>query len=1142
MSINWKERLLKTLKITAIGKDKKRSEQDAQRCDNILNYWLDIELFDLPECPFYNSKEILSIEAEKFIEKLDSDLTNKVNSNLEYITKDSRLNIMFQCHRAGYILSSTEDNKEALQAHKPDNDFSSNPNKEIPRTYLVSHSFIPKWDQTTQQLLWALSTDEQDIIINLATIRTIYRKCPPKTAHNQRFSQWIKLMVEEIETLFNTRFVNEETNNYFTTEQLQGLIKEINRDLTKLFWPEPEAIDFMRKHCGSLETLLADDADIKSFDEDDRPYELRDGSITFRWRFCFYPEGNESQQLGPFYVADLEHCIEQIQTQGTKGLSAPLRQYLLGHANPTFIPTAANNGELFHELTKAVPLGRWPENPKYGLSLLQKVAVNVALDNKNNPIVAVNGPPGTGKTTLLKDVIATKFVERTIKLSQLIKSGEFIHEVSDETANRAKEKESKSWFTSHEARQILMSNSIIVASSNNKAVENISKELPAKTSIDDRYLQSTAHFKHLAGEDDWGLFCAVLGNSSNRKAFKSKIGQVQKHLRYSNDTFYLNQLVKLLQSKVASEERVEVVRFITEKWQTEAMIPALINDFNQCSNRHKHKRFYDAFIKALQSIHTNELMIDNFIAHWQDYSDEQWQQIIGYLNDVKKQWFGKKLYLEHQRSKLEAALNRFDSCIAQRQQERDWQLDTAEHLIGANSYAVSSEEDITEAERKLQTKSPYASEKLNDARSRMFCAALALNEAIIESSAAEFEPFWDDLDSVIDGTLTSNEPIPHHAQLWSLLFLIFPVVSTSLSSIENQFKLMQKKEGFGIVMVDEAGQAVNYHVVGLLQRCQQAIFVGDPIQLEPVVTIPAEVDLNIANDYIDLANEYNRSNWGDQYVVSTTSAQTIADLASGYYSKLGERRVGIPLLVHRRCLEPMFSIANKIAYKDKMVSVTNTSAVAGKLILPNGWVNVAETAPKGFGYANITEAETALDLVEFLVNNHSEMTAGGVFIITPFTQMRKTLQKQWKKRASQGDNLVWMQQAFGEGRSSKDIEEFAKENIGTIHTFQGKEASVVILCLAASEIRKKMGGVKWVNSKPNLLNVAVTRSKHHLFVIGNARDWQDGKLSSELQENDMMMYKDIEHLKQSPGTQYHELSKFVAENTADLKIEFNFGV
>ena len=41
-----------------------------QRCENILNYWLDIELFDLPECPFKNEEDILSEDADSFEQKI----------------------------------------------------------------------------------------------------------------------------------------------------------------------------------------------------------------------------------------------------------------------------------------------------------------------------------------------------------------------------------------------------------------------------------------------------------------------------------------------------------------------------------------------------------------------------------------------------------------------------------------------------------------------------------------------------------------------------------------------------------------------------------------------------------------------------------------------------------------------------------------------------------------------------------------------------------------------------------------------------------------------------------------------------------------------------------------------------------------
>jgi len=194
-----------------------------------------------------------------------------------------------------------------------------------------------------------------------------------------------------------------------------------------------------------------------------------------------------------------------------------------------------------------------------------------------------------------------------------------------------------------------------------------------------------------------------------------------------------------------------------------------------------------------------------------------------------------------------------------------------------------------------------------------------MNEAMLENAASQFSKLWEPLEQLIDGYLQTQEATPEHQQLWSLLFLFFPVVSTSLSSVENQFKLMQQPGGFGLVMIDEAGQAVNYHVTGLLQRSRQAIFVGDPIQLEPVVTMPPSIDLEIAEDFIPISNKDGEHRWGDSYLVSRSSDQSIADNAGQYMAKIGDRKVGIPLLVHRRCTEPMFSVANKIAYGGRMV-------------------------------------------------------------------------------------------------------------------------------------------------------------------------------------------------------------------------------
>ena len=74
---------------------------------------------------------------------------------------------------------------------------------------------------------------------------------------------------------------------------------------------------------------------------------------------------------------------------------------------------------------------------------------------------------------------------------------------------------------------------------------------------------------------------------------------------------------------------------------------------------------------------------------------------------------------------------------------------------------------------------------------------------------------------------------------------------------------------------------------------------------------------------------------------------------------------------------------------------------------------------------------------------------------------------------------------------------WTSERVGTVHVAQGREAEAVIFVLGAPA-PQQIGARGWAGGRPNLLNVAVTRAKEVLYVIGNRQLWSGAGLFREL--------------------------------------------
>lgn len=293
--------------------------------------------------------------------------------------------------------------------------------------------------------------------------------------------------------------------------------------------------------------------------------------------------------------------------------------------------------------------------------------------------------------------------------------------------------------------------------------------------------------------------------------------------------------------------------------------------------------------------------------------------------------------------------------------------------------------------------------------------------------------------------------------MWDVMHLILPVMSTTFASFSSMYKGIGK-DFIGYLFIDEAGQASPQQAAGALWRAKKAIVVGDPKQIEPVVTLDESILHDIRTAFCV----------SKEYIGATASVQVLADLANPVGTEInrseddkniGDKvRIGIPLWVHRRCLDPMFSIADEIAYNKKMV-LANKKVGKGKWYSYKGKTN---------------EAQYVHEQGEFIVKcfqKHLEENAGklpNLFIITPFTAVKDGIKDILKKKFS---------------KEICNFGDWVDKSVGTVHTFQGKEAKIVYFVTGTD--KETDGAAEWSCQKPNLLNVAVTRAKEEFYVVGD---------------------------------------------------------
>lgn len=786
-----------------------------------------------------------------------------------------------------------------------------------------------------------------------------------------------------------------------------------------------------------------------------------------------------------------------------------------------------DNKEFLEEITlpKNMPIGKWPS--KYNPSLMQATAINICTSKDySHNIFSVNGPPGTGKTTLLKEIIA----------DTIVKKAKIIADLNSIDLEVIKTNTTESYYRNYyKIPDELKKLGIIVASNNNSAVENISKDLPKAedvlskdtlTNLFDINKQKNIYFTKdsecIFGENPktWGLISAPYGKKVNIQKILAILPEKNKKIDDFNFNFDTNipDFKKALSNFQEKYEKVLKYRedfnsSVKQFFRNKDKIAEINNSSDQISDL---KNKIENLIEELKKVQDNKEYKDSILKQKREQKSNI-ENSYSIFTKITNKFAGEKnpkiLELNKDIEILNEELINISENLRNIENDRD-ELNKKVQLL-ENSKKIlkeleeeinmffktysSNENDLKLLERcsdlenfyndiinneKTQESCPWGVEEFNRLREELFACSLSLIEAYIVNSKG-IKANLKLLKLLLSGEnlgYSIEERKNVFKECFHTLNLLIPVLSTTFASVSRAFKDFEENE-LGIVIIDEAGQATPFSAMGLLYRANRCIIVGDPLQVEPVMTVTSTLIRAISNKYElnKLEKEFNIAGKIFNYTSPSLSIQTLADYANLYYGKIGETEVGCPLVVHRRCLSPMFDISNKISYDDRMINKCMPDKKPIDYVLEKNEFIDVKGQEKGNGDHYVKEqGDKIIEIIKDCIKNRGIgvfENSKNLYVISPFTTVINGLKNDIKK-------------AFKD-ENKEAVNNWCNTCLGTVHKFQGKEANSVILLLGCDNNSKS--SAQWAAQAANILNVAATRAKKRFAIIGDLELW--GKLN-----------------------------------------------
>lgn len=701
----------------------------------------------------------------------------------------------------------------------------------------------------------------------------------------------------------------------------------------------------------------------------------------------------------------------------------------LGHSNDKF-PVAQNQRDVLAHMAKA----------------------------EHGEIIAVNGPPGTGKTTLLLSAIASAWVKAAA-------------EENDPPV-------------------------IIAASANNQAVTNIIDAFGKD------YAEGTGPFsgRWLPDIKSFGLFLS----SAAREEEASKRYHTESFFKKLETQTYVSKARAIYLDKACkafNDETLDNVKHVTARLHEE--ITAKIRQMENVDDAYTEAHHTQAKLESELGSNIASALKDRKTRL------QEAQQKTSSIKALASRW-GRHVATESTllgifsflpsiaRKRLAGALNVF------REAGFDDLADTMNHISACRSEIIrlrdaAKSEQLQASQSVKRAQAVITNHKV--ANERLKTIVSRLSPELVGSDISDIDSFMDchvrfplfliathywegrwllEMENILPDVDAEKKRTGKKSVIprWHRRMMLTPCAVATFATLPSKMTCRVKRgnafvddylyEFIDLLIIDEAGQVLPEVAAPSLALAKQALVVGDSQQIEPISNIQKITDLGNLTKFGVVPEEMDEATLtgvlSSGFLSHTGSVMACAQNAC-LYQPYPDLDRGLYLFEHRRCYDEIIAFCNALCYQGHLQP--KRGPAEGTEVPPMGYLHIdGATFSAGGSRFNPTEARTIAAWLAAtrasLEQHYSEKLESILAIVTPFGQQARELR----------------QACAAVGIRTEGI---GAITIGTVHALQGAERPIVLF----SPVYTKGADGGFIDISPSMLNVAVSRAKDNFLVFGD---------------------------------------------------------